>query len=298
MMLVSGTLSNAVKLQVQNNKWMQKKNSQEPLTKKELNERDSWSAQDWQIFDFQNQLEDSRQTSAKTEIYNKIIAGETLTPEEEKYLEQKDPAALEKYRQAKIEKKAYEEKLKRCKTKDEVHRLKTFTMGQYLSSFKKIENDPYIPMSEKLAKAREMLAKARNVQDVEEKFMQSAKYQNMKTEAEIAKEEAKENSEENTKINEDIKENVESNDKTGECIKDSIKSSDETKDDKKDNIETDGDMEETDGGIEETDGDMEETDISAIEDIFERISLSVNNSKNLSGSMSDKKINTGINYKV
>lgn len=298
MMLVSGTLSNAVKLQVQNNKWMQKKNSQEPLTKKELNERDNWSAQDWQIFDFQNQLEDSRQTSAKTEIYNKIIAGETLTPEEEKYLEQKDPAALEKYRQAKIEKKAYEEKLKRCKTKDEVHRLKTFTMGQYLSSFKKIENDPYIPMSEKLAKAREMLAKARNVQDVEEKFMQSAKYQNMKTEAEIAKEEAKENSEENTKINEDIKENVESNDKTGEWIKDSIKSSDETKDDKKDNIETDGDMEETDGGIEETDGDMEETDISAIEDIFERISLSVNNSKNLSDSRSDKKINTGVNYIV
>ena len=298
MMLVSGTLSNAVKLQVQNNKWMQKKNSQEPLTKKELNERDNWSAQDWQIFDFQNQLEDSRQTSAKTEIYNKIIAGETLTPEEEKYLEQKDPAALEKYRQAKIEKKAYEEKLKRCKTKDEVHRLKTFTMGQYLSSFKKIENDPYIPMSEKLAKAREMLAKARNVQDVEEKFMQSVKYQNMKTEAEIAKEEAKENSEENTKINEDIKENVESNDKTGEWIKDSIKSSDETKDDKKDNIETDGDMEETDGGIEETDGDMEETDISAIEDIFERISLSVNNSKNLSDSRSDKKINTGVNYIV
>lgn len=291
MMLVSGTLSNAVKLQVQNNKWMQKKNSQEPLTKKELNERDNWSAQDWQIFDFQNQLEDSRQTSAKTEIYNKIIAGETLTPEEEKYLEQKDPAALEKYRQAKIEKKAYEEKLKRCKTKDEVHRLKTFTMGQYLSSFKKIENDPYIPMSEKLAKAREMLAKARNVQDVEEKFMQSVKYQNMKTEAEIAKEEAKENSAENTKINEDIKENVESNDKTGEWIKDSIKSSNETKDDIKDNIESDR-------GIEETDGDIEETDISDIEDIFERISLSVNNSKNLSGSMSDKKINTGINYKV
>ena len=291
MMLVSGTLSNVVKLQVQNNKWMQKKNSQEPLTKKELNERDNWSAQDWQIFDFQNQLEDSRQTSAKTEIYNKIIAGETLTPEEEKYLEQKDPAALEKYRQAKIEKKAYEEKLKRCKTKDEVHRLKTFTLGQYLSSFKKIENDPYIPMSEKLAKAREMLAKARNVQDVEEKFMQSVKYQNMKTEAEIAKEEAKENSAENTKINEDIKENVESNDKTGEWIKDSIKSSNETKDDIKDNIESDR-------GIEETDGDIEETDISDIEDIFERISLSVNNSKNLSDSRSDKKINTGVNYIV
>jgi TRAP-type C4-dicarboxylate transport system substrate-binding protein len=51
---------------------------------------------------------------------------------------------------------------------------------------KKVENDPYIPQSEKLAKAQELLAKTRNIEKAEIKFMASAKYQNLPTEAEEA----------------------------------------------------------------------------------------------------------------
>jgi hypothetical protein len=114
--------------------------------------------------------------------------GGTLTPEEEQYLEKNNPTALQKYKQIKAEKKSYEEKLKTCKTKDEVQRLKTETLGGYLSSMKKVENDPYIPQSEKLAKAQELLAKTRNIEKAEIKFMASAKYQNLPTEAEEAEE--------------------------------------------------------------------------------------------------------------
>lgn len=200
MIFVSGTISSTVQLQTLTNKWNQKKDSGNVLSKQELNERDSWTQQDWMKHHFEEQLETSREAGKKTELDNKMMSGGTLTPEEERYLEQEDPAALQKYRQMKAEKKAYEEKLRECETKDEVERLKTETMGHYLASMKKIENNPYIPMSEKLAKAQELIAKTKNIHEVEMKFMQSAQYAKLPTEAKEAKERARDRETENDKI--------------------------------------------------------------------------------------------------
>lgn len=208
MLFATGNISNTVKLQIQDNKWMQNKKSEEQLSKKELNKRDEWTTTDWQIYNFKNQLDDNRQSGIISEIYNKIMAGEELTPEEEKYLEKNNPTALQEYRNTKLELKAYEEKLKGCKTKDEVKRLKVTTMAQELSAFKKVENNPCIPKSEKLAKAEEMLAKARNVQKAEERFMQTAHYGNMPEEGEIASEAIRKNNYENIKRLKEIKESV------------------------------------------------------------------------------------------
>ena len=181
--MVTGTIYNTLKLQTLDNKWQQKKNSENVLSRDEINERANWTQEDWLKHDFEEQLEKNKEAAKKTEIDNKIMYGGTLTPEEEKYLEQNNPEALQKYRQMKAEKKAYEEKLRNCKTKDEVQRLKTNTLNGYLSSFKKIENNPCIPLSEKLAKAQEMLGKSRNIQEAERKFMATSEYKNMPTEA-------------------------------------------------------------------------------------------------------------------
>lgn len=209
--MVSGTIRNAVNLSMLQNKWQQKKNSNEILSKKELNKRENWTQEQHMLQHFKDEMESNNEASIKTAIDGKIAAGGTLTPEEERYLEQKDPASLQRYRQAKMEKKAYEEKLKRCKTKDEVDRLKTNTMSGYLASFKKIENDPCIPLSEKLAKAQEMLAKSRNIEEVEIKFKASAEYENLPTEAELTEERAEEYTERNEEALEDIEEAVENN---------------------------------------------------------------------------------------
>lgn len=202
--MVTGTIYNTLKLQTLDNKWQQKKNSENVLSRDEINERANWTQEDWLKHDFEEQLEKNKEAAKKTEIDNKIMYGGTLTPEEEKYLEQNNPEALQKYRQMKAEKKAYEEKLRNCKTKDEVQRLKTNTLNGYLSSFKKIENNPCIPLSEKLAKAQEMLGKSRNIQEAERKFMATSEYQNMPTEAEEAKERAEERSELNEEVTKEI----------------------------------------------------------------------------------------------
>ena len=120
------------------------------------------------------------------------MAGGTLTPDEEKYLEQDNPEALKKYKEIKAEKKLYEEKLKKCRTKEEVERVKLNTMGEYASALKKVVNDPLIPKSEKLAKAREMLAKTNNVQNVHISFVNSSEYEELPAEGEEAVERTEE----------------------------------------------------------------------------------------------------------
>lgn len=205
-MIISGTVSGAVQLMALNNKWQQKKESGEVLSRDEVNERATWTKEDWLKHDIEEQAAQNRETSTRTGIDNKILAGGALTPEEEKYLERESPATLQKYKEVKAEKKAYEEQLKQCKTKDDVQRLKTETLGEYAASMKKVENDPYIPMSEKLAKAQELLAKTRNVQEVELKFIQSPAYDKLPTEAEEAKERSEEREQEQEQILETPKE--------------------------------------------------------------------------------------------
>ncbi len=191
MQMISGTVKNAVRLQVLNNKWQQKKDSGK-LTKDERNARENWTKEDYLIQDIKEQAEQNRKAEHDTRIDNKIMAGGTLTPDEEKYLEQNNPEALKKYKEIKAEKKLYEEKLKKCRTKEEVERVKLNTMGEYASALKKVVNDPLIPKSEKLAKAREMLAKTNNVQNVHISFVNSSEYEELPTEGEEAVERTEE----------------------------------------------------------------------------------------------------------
>lgn len=190
--MISGTIRNSVKLSILQNKWEQKKNSGNALSKTERNAMANWTPAERMKHEIEKQNERDREAKVKNSIDGKIMAGGTLTPEEEQYLAKKDPAALQKYHETKMEKKAYENKLKNCKTKDEVERLKTNTMSGYLASFKKIENDPYIPISTKLEKAQEMLAKTRNMEEAEHEFKASAEYEEMPTEAELNEERVEE----------------------------------------------------------------------------------------------------------
>lgn len=207
MMLFSGTVQNAVKLDMLNNKWEQKKNTSNALSKEELNKREKWTPEQRMLNDYQEQLKKQKEGNKRTEIYNKISSGQKLSPEEEQYLASFDPKSLSEYRQTQAERKAYEEKLKKCKTKDDVQRLKQTSLGVEFSSLKKVLNDPCIPLSEKLKKAGQVLGKTRNFQEAEAEFIESGAYDELPTEAEQAIERAKENNVQN-EINNALVENA------------------------------------------------------------------------------------------
>lgn len=183
--MITGTIGSFMQLQKLTNKWEQKKNSKDILSKNERNERENWTKEQRIVNDFHEQLEREKESDRKHAIANKISSGQKLTPEEEQYLGSYDPKALSDYRQTQSERKAYEEKLKNCKTKDEVQKLKTTTLGGELSSLNKVVNDPYISTSEKLKKAQQSLGKTRNILAAEDEFVQAGLYDRLPTEAEL-----------------------------------------------------------------------------------------------------------------
>ena len=227
MMLFSGTVQNAVKMDMLNKKWEQKKNTGNALSKEELNKRENWTPEQRQINEFQEQLKKQKEGNKRTEIYNKISSGQKLSPEEEQYLASFDPKSLSEYRQTQAQRKAYEEKLKNCKTKDDVKRLKQTSLGVEISSLKKVFNDPYIPLSEKLKKAEQALGKTINFQEAEAEFIESGAYDELPTEAEQAiecAEEEKTQNEINNALVEDASENNEevAEEKTNASEEDSL----------------------------------------------------------------------------
>ena len=192
-MILSGTIASTVQLQMLNNKWLQKKESGNVLSKQELNERSTWTSEQFMIADFQDQLEHNRETQKRQKIDNKIMSGGSLSPEEISYLEKNDPVALKKYRETKEEKESYKEKLRQCKTKEEVDRVKLQKLGELESSLSSIVNDPAIPKSAKLAKAQEILAKTNNIEAAHLEFVKSADYQSMPTDEEKKEQDAADN---------------------------------------------------------------------------------------------------------
>ncbi len=69
-------------------------------------------------------------------ITAKASAGAKLTEKEMEYLRERNPQLYEKLRQIEREQKAYEEALRRCKTKDEAQRLHVARVGEIMESAK------------------------------------------------------------------------------------------------------------------------------------------------------------------
>lgn len=206
MQMIAGTIKNAVKLDMLTKNWEQKKSGNQVLSKKERNARANMSPEQRQLEQFKEELAHNREQSRNNELANKIMNGEDLTPEEEKYLAQNNPGQLSNYRRAKAERQAYEEKLRKCKTKDEVQRLKTNTMNAYLAELKAA------PGEAKVAKAMELIGKVRNVQKAELHFIESGGYAQLPTEADEAIDRAEERREQNEDVLEILEKSADSDD--------------------------------------------------------------------------------------
>lgn len=208
--MIAGTIKNAVKLDMLTKNWEQKKSSNSVFDRTAINAKANKSPEQKMLEQFQIEMEQSREQSKNNGIAYKIMNGDDLTLEEEKYLAQNNPGQLGNYRRAKAERKAYEEKLQKCKTKDEVQRLKTNTVNAYLSELKSAHGEA------KSSKAIEILGKLRNIQKAELHFIESGEYSKLPTEADEAKDRAEERSRENEEALEILKESADVADENAE----------------------------------------------------------------------------------
>ena len=192
--MITSTIQNQVKMQMLDMKWQQKK--QDINSKKSEN----MTQEQRMLEHFKEQAAEERKRSAISELYTKLQSGGTLTAEEIAYLKENDPEALADYEKAQAEKKAYEQALKNCKTKEDVDRLKLNRMGNFAAQAKSIVNNPYIPKEKKLELMQKLNNEVCLIRDAHSEFVKSRVYEELPEEAEIAEENANENATANDEI--------------------------------------------------------------------------------------------------
>ena len=103
------------------------------------------------------------------------------------YLKENDPQTYQKARTIEMEREAYERRLKQCRTKEEVQRVKFSQAASSLATVKNVESNPSIPKGQKLALIMQELHKFNAMSDTDRAYMQSKDYQSLPTEAEKRK---------------------------------------------------------------------------------------------------------------
>lgn len=224
--MIFGTINNMLKSMTLKSKWEIKKNDEGKLTAKEKKEeREKYlnlSEDERTIYNFKEQMANDKKAEKLTGISYKIMLGKKLTNEEIEYLKVHNPEALRDYEQNVREKRAFEEKLKHCKTKEDVERVKMNELSGHFTQVKSIISNPHIGKAKKAVLLQKILGKVNNESDVYFKFIESGEYASLKTDQEVL-DEAKENKEEITETSEelaeDIKEDIEANE---EMIEDTL----------------------------------------------------------------------------
>lgn len=189
--MYTGTIQSQVSLQMLDLKWQKKK--QDINSKKDT----EGMTQDEILLDsLERQAQTERERSATSELYTKLKTGGTLTEEEIAYLNEHDPEALAEYEKAQTEKKAYENALKNCRTKEDIQRLKLNRMGSFAAQAKEIASNPYIPKDKKVTLMQRLNNEVCMIRDAHQAFEKSRAYEELPEEQELRKEAAEEQADE------------------------------------------------------------------------------------------------------
>ncbi len=200
MLMISGSIRQSVQLATMNALIENKK------TKGFVEKQREMSPEERMIENFKEQAAQEKEAEYTNGIANKVMSGKTLSAEEIEYLQQKNPELLKKYQEMQEEKKSYERQLRRCKTKEEVERVRVNKINGYLAQAKSISHNAVIPKGEKKAMLEEIMARLINMEKVHAKFVKSEQYRKMPREQEIAKERAELHSERQEAVTEMLKE--------------------------------------------------------------------------------------------
>lgn len=183
-MIISGTIRSAVKLDVMNQKWQQKKENLSAVKK----QKKPLTQEEQMLQMFKEDLHKMREGNEVEEIANKMKAGRELTADELKVLQEKSPELYQEYIKIQSEKEAYRRQLRNCKTKEEVDNLKLQKMGQFAAEAKRVENNPYISEAKKKEIFERMLMRMQGLECEYQEFKKSLEFVELPTEQEKAEE--------------------------------------------------------------------------------------------------------------
>lgn len=118
-------------------------------------------------------------------IQAKVDAGKKLTSEERAYLKEKDPETYSELEASEQEQRAYEQKLKRCRTKEEVQRLKMTHLGSSLAKVNSVKNNSAISAEKKRKIIMHEKRRCDRMEESTREFVRRGEYEKLPTDREL-----------------------------------------------------------------------------------------------------------------
>ena len=180
MMQSLGTYTKNMEMQM---KWQQKKANNDFTADGSTKLKDPTARQAEEI----RKAQADGSAKLSSQIRTKLANGKKLTREEMEYLQKNDPQTYQKAKSIEAEQKSYEEELKKCKTKEDVERVRMNRTAASLSAVNNVKNNPAIPEGAKLGLIWQELMKNKAMEEAINKFVESGRYAQLPTEAEKMK---------------------------------------------------------------------------------------------------------------
>lgn len=149
-------------------------------------------------------------------IQLKVQMGQKLSAAEMEKLKEIDPQAYAKAKMIEAEQAAYEQKLRQCRTKEDVERLRMTTLSSVAANVQSIANNPHIPDNKKIEMLGHEQRRATGINEATAEFAKTAEYANLPTEAERNEEYRAEREAREAQLNPEKTEETKPADKTEE----------------------------------------------------------------------------------
>lgn len=166
-------------------KWQQKQETKNfSPDKKSI---DEWVEEQKKKLSENNEEQNKKQDKTLNNIKTKLSSGASLTPQEMRYLQMKDPASYARAQSVATERAYYQRQLMTCRTKEDVHRYKMIHAASALSEYNSIKNDRNMSAEEKAEAIAHVRNKMSAVEKETNKFVRSGDYASLPTDRERIK---------------------------------------------------------------------------------------------------------------
>lgn len=182
-----GSMSNFTRAMKMKTQWKMKQDSKDYTKKQDAANASGTASESQKQIDSVrkqlDQLKENKDDNLET-ILLKVKCGRRLTADELSYLSEKSPEEYRKYKEVESQRENYKQELKKCRTKEEVQRLRTIHLGNTLTQLGAIANNPAIPKNKKLELFLQEHAKVNALNDETNKFVESGRYDKLPTDEE------------------------------------------------------------------------------------------------------------------
>lgn len=179
-----GSINTYIKSLKMQQKWTERRQAGDYSGKEKKQTLDEWIREQSKPQPMRGQERTEAESANLQSIQMKVSNGKSLTPEEKEFLKKHDPDTLKKAETIERAREDFKQALRRCRTKEDVERLRMTQLNSSMTIINAVENNPNIPLHKKLEIALLENGKVNAMQEEVHHYVEDGRYEKLPTDAE------------------------------------------------------------------------------------------------------------------